>query len=147
MFSTGCSPMKTRQRIVVDTNTLISRLLLPDSTPAQAVRKAVDSGQLLVSEATMLELMEVLARPKFDRYISIEDGRSFFQLLLRIAELVPINYVVHACRDPKDDKFLEVAVNGQAQVLITGDADLLALHPFQGIAILTPSEYLRDSAN
>jgi putative PIN family toxin of toxin-antitoxin system len=139
--------MKTRQRIVVDTNTLISRLLLPDSTPAQAVRKAVDSGQLLVSEATMLELMEVLARPKFDRYISIEDGRSFFQLLLRIAELVPINYVVHACRDPKDDKFLEVAVNGQAQVLITGDADLLALHPFQGIAILTPSEYLRDSAN
>jgi uncharacterized protein len=139
--------MRTRQRIVVDTNTLISRLLLPDSTPAQAVRKAVDSGQLLVSEATMLELMEVLGRPKFDRYVSIEDRRSFFQLLIRIAELVPINYVVHACRDQKDDKFLELAVNGQAKTVITGDADLLALDPFQGIAILTPSEYLKDPSS
>jgi uncharacterized protein len=138
--------MGGRPRIVVDTNTLISRLLLPESVPAQAVRKAVDSGQVLVSEATLLELMEVLGRAKFNRYLSIEDRRNFFQLLVRIAELVPINYAVHACRDPKDDKFLDLAVNGRAHTLITGDADLLALHHFQGIAILTPSEYLRDSA-
>jgi uncharacterized protein len=139
--------MRARPRIVVDTNALISRLLLPDSIPGQAVRKAVDSGQLLVSEATMLELVEVLGRPKFDRYISMEDRRDFFRLLVRIAELVPVNYAVHACRDPKDDMFLELAVNGQAHLIITQDADLLALHPFRGIPILTPSEYLKDSEN
>lgn len=136
--------MRDRTRIVVDTNTLISRLLLPDSTPALAVRKAVDSGQLLVSEPTMLELIEVLGRPKFDRYISMADRRMFFQLLVRIAEVVPIHYAIHACRDTKDDKFLELAVNGRAHCIITGDTDLLDLHPFQGIAILAPSEFLKE---
>ncbi len=62
--------MRLRERLVTDTNALISRLLLPSSIPGQAVRKAVDNGLLLVSEATMEELADVLARPKFDRYIS-----------------------------------------------------------------------------
>lgn len=136
--------MKDRQRLVLDTNVLISRLLLPGSVPAQAARKAVDSGQLLISEATMLELVEVLGRPKFDRYIAIEDRQQFLRLLGRIAELVPIVHTVHACRDPKDDKFLEAAVNGNAGLIITGDADLLALYPFQNIAILTPAAYLEN---
>ena len=48
----------------------------------------------------------------------------------------------HASRDPKDDKFLDVAVNGRADVIVTGDGDLLALHPFRGIAILTPAAYV-----
>ena len=63
--------MTTRQRLVVDTNALISRLIFPGSVPGRAVRKIVDEEQLLVSEATMLELVDVLARPKFDRYISV----------------------------------------------------------------------------
>ena len=62
--------------------------------------------------------------------------------LCTIVEFVPIIQVVHDCRDPKDDKFLEVALNGRADVIITGDADLLALHPWREIAILTPAEYL-----
>ena len=131
-----------RPRIVVDTNALVSRLLLPSSVSAQAVRKAVDSSTLLVSEATMNELADVLARPKFDRYISLEDRQQFLRLLGRLAEFVPIVYPVRACRDPKDDKFLEVALNGDAQVILTGDADLLALHPWQGIAIVAAAEYL-----
>jgi uncharacterized protein len=135
--------MRTRQRIVVDTNALVSRLLLPASVPGQAVRKAVDNGVLLVSDATMNELADVLARPKFDRYISLEDRQQFLRLLGRLAELVPIVYPVHVCRDPKDDKFLEVALNGKAELILTGDADLLALHPWQGIAILSPGNYLK----
>lgn len=138
--------MRNRQRVVINTNTLISRLLLPESVPALAVSKAVDTGQVLVSEATMLELVEVLGRRKFDRYISLEDRRDFLRTLGRIAEFVPVHYAVHACRDPRDDKFLELAVNGKAQMILTGDADLLALHPFQGIAILAASEYLTNSA-
>ena len=135
--------MRTRERIVLDTNALVSRLLLPTSVPGQAVRKAVDHGILLVSESTMNELADVLARPKFDRYISLEDRQQFLRLLGRLAELVPIVYPVHACRDPRDDKFLEVALNGKAELMLTGDADLLALNPWQGIAIVSPADYLK----
>ncbi len=98
--------IRTRQRVVVDTNALVSRLLLPFSVPGPAVRKAVDSSILLVSEATLNELADVLARPKFDRYFSLEDRLQFLRLLGRLAEFVPIVYPVRECRDPKDDKFL-----------------------------------------
>ena len=130
------------QRIVVDTNALISRLLLPRSVPGKAVRKASDTGQLLVSDATLAELADVLARPKFAPYVSVEDRQQFIRLLGRVAEIVPITHTIRACRDPKDDKFLELAVNGGASVIITGDSDLLALNPFRKIAITTPARYL-----
>lgn len=132
------------QRIVVDTNRLVSRLLLPRSIPATAVRKATASGQLLVCESTLAELAEVLARPKFTPYVSIEDRQQFIRMLGRIAEMVPITRIIRECRDPKDDKFLELAVNGRAHVIVTGDKDLLALHPFRGIQIITPAQYLID---
>ena len=130
------------ERIVVDTNALISRLLVPDSPPGRVVRKAVDTAQLLVSEATLTELADVLSRAKFDAYVSIEDRQEFFRRLGRVAEVVPITYIVHACRDPKDDKFLELAVNGNADLIVTGDDDLLVLNPFRGIPIITPGSYL-----
>ena len=132
-----------RERIVVDTNALISRLLLPSSVPAQAVRKAVDNSILLISEATMNELADVLARPKFDQYITLKDRQQFLRMLARLAEFVPIVYPVRAWRDPKDDKFLEVALNGESGLILTGDADLLALHPWREIAIVSPAEYLK----
>ena len=135
--------MRRRERLVADTNALISRLLLPSSIPGRAVRKAVDTGILLVSEATMNELADVLARAKFDRYITLEDRQQFLRLLGRLAEFVPVVYPVRACRDPKDDKFLEVALNGKADLILTGDADLLVLHPWQKIDILFPAEYLK----
>jgi uncharacterized protein len=135
--------MRVRERIVADTNCLVSRLLLPSSVPGDAVRRAADSGLMLVSEATMNELADVLARAKFDRYISLADRQQFLRLLGRVAEFVPIVYPVRECRDPKDDKFLEVALNGKADVILTGDADLLALHPWHGIAILPPAQYLK----
>jgi len=130
------------ERIVVDTNALISRLLLPTSVPGQAVRKAVEEAQLLVSEATLEELADVLSRAKFDPYITIEERQEFLRRLGRIAEMVPIVHVIRACRDPEDDKFLELAVNGAADLIVTGDDDLLVLHPFRGIPILTPASYL-----
>jgi uncharacterized protein len=131
-----------RERIVVDTNVLVSRVLLPQSIAGRAVRSAVDAGQLLVSEATMQELAEVVARAKFDPYLSIVERQEFIRLLGRIVELVPIVRQVRACRDPRDDKFLEVAVNGRADLMITGDRDLLALDPFMGITITSPAGYL-----
>lgn len=133
-----------RKRVVADTNVLVSRLFLANSVPGKAIRKAVDEAQLLVSDATLQELAEVLSRPKFDAWISQADKLEFFRLLSRIAEIVPVTYPVQACRDPKDDKFLEVAVNGRADLIVTGDKDLLALDPFHGVRIVTPAQYLEN---
>ncbi len=134
--------MAERPRIVVDTNVLVSRLLAPRSVPGAAVRRAVDHGVLLLSEATLAELAQVLARPKFDAYVSVADRQQFLRLLGRIAVTVPILHRVQACRDPTDDKFLEVALNGDAAVLITGDTDLILMRSFHGVPILTPAAYL-----
>jgi putative PIN family toxin of toxin-antitoxin system len=130
-------------RFVVDTNTLVSRLLLSGSIPAQAVHKAIKAGDLLFSSATLMELNEVLRRPKFDRYLKPTDRDKFMHLLARLAIMVEITHPVQSCRDPKDNKFLEVAFNGRADVIISGDADLLELNPFRGIPILSPREFLR----
>ncbi len=135
--------MRLRERIVADTNCLISRLLLPASVPGKAIRKAADSGVFLVSDATMNELADVLARSKFNRYITVEDRQQFLRLFGRVAEFVRAVYPVHECRDPADDKFLEVALHGEADVIISGDDDLRALNPWRGIAILSPAEYLK----
>ncbi len=129
-------------RVVVDTNVLVSRLLLPDSVSARAVRHIVDTGRLLASDATLTELADVLSRDKFDRYVDLADRQAFFQQLGRIVERVPIIYIIHASRDPEDDMFLELAVNGNADVIVSGDQDLLALTPFREIPIVTPAGYL-----
>ncbi|GAT34791.1 putative toxin-antitoxin system toxin component, PIN family [Terrimicrobium sacchariphilum] len=130
------------RRWVVDTNALISRLLLPTSVSAHAVQKALSSGDLIVSDATLQELADVLGRPKFNKYLSPEERREFFQLLSRVAIRIEVLRPIKACRDPKDDKFLELAINGRADAIITGDEDLLVLHPFLGIPILSPKSFL-----
>lgn len=128
-------------RCVFDTNVLISALLLPDSKPRQALQLALRQGKVLISFATLAELYEVLGRKKFLRYIDEEDIRNFLAALTREAEWVEVDTQIAACRDPKDDKFLEIAVSGHATHIITGDTDLLALNPYRGIQILPPHRF------
>ena len=130
-------------RIVVDTNVFVSAIIFPSSVPRQVVDHALDQDVLLLSEATMSELTGILSRTKFNHYVSREERLLFLAQIGSVAEFVPIIRLVRECRDPKDDKFLEVALNGRADVIITGDADLLALHPWRGIEILSPTDYLR----
>ena len=136
------------KRVILDTNVLLSRLLLPDSTTARAVRRLLDCAQPIVSEETLTELADTLSRPKFDPYVSRPDRQRFFELYARVAEWVPGTSTIRRCRDPKDDKFLELAVDGKADWIITGDKDLLDLSPFQSASLLTPSAALAlpDSA-
>jgi putative PIN family toxin of toxin-antitoxin system len=131
-----------RDRVVLDTNVLISGALSSTSTPALALEMAVSDGQLLASTATLRELMEKLLAAKFDPYVSREKRDALLLRLAPLIEIVEVIQTIQASRDPKDDKFLEVAVNGCADVLVTGDGDLLELHPFRGIAILTPADYV-----
>lgn len=132
-------------RVVVDTSVLISRLLLPDSIPGRVVTRAIRRHQLLASDDTLNELADLLARPKFDPYLTIGERQEFLRLLLRLVEWVPIVRRIEASRDPNDDKFLELAINGRVDVLITGDEDLLVLDPFRRIPILSPRAYLERS--
>jgi uncharacterized protein len=138
--------MIVRERVVIDTSALVSRLLFPASIPAQAVSHALTESRLLASDATLMELATVLGRPKFNAYITIEERQQFLRLFGRVAERVPIVRRVRACRHPNDDKFLELAIGGEARLIITGDADLLVLDPFQGIDIISPADYLSRGA-
>ena len=135
------------QRFVVDTNVLVSHLLLPESVPGQALRLALSLGDILVSDSTLTELASVINRPKFDKYISKSDRRKFFEVLAPLCINVEIIQSIQASRDPKDDKFLEVAINGSADFILTGDTDLLELHPFHEIPIYSPSQFLEQKDN
>lgn len=130
-------------RLVIDTNVLVSAAILAPSA-RQAVDKAVDHGVLLFSESTMDELKGIFARPKFDRYVSREERAVFLAQLESVAEFVPTVQIIRECRDPGDDKFLEVALNGRADLIITGDADLLRMHPWRGIEIFSPADYIKQ---
>jgi hypothetical protein len=134
--------MSATERFVFDTNTLISAALRRHSLPRQALDQALEHGQLLVSEVTVRELQEVLFRPKFDEYLSEQSRLLFLATLLSDVEAIEISEHVIACRDPSDDKFLDVAVNGAATCIVSGDKDLLALHPFRTISIVTPRAFL-----
>lgn len=136
--------MPTAKRIIVDTNLLISRLLHPDSIPGQAVRKAGSEGQVLASQATLDELADVLGRRKLDQYLSTQQRQDYLRLLLRTVDMVKVAHVVRLCRDPGDDKFLELALSGAADLILTGDRDLLEMHSFRGAPIITAGEYLRS---
>jgi putative PIN family toxin of toxin-antitoxin system len=132
----------TRERVVVDTNVLISSLFLVTSTPAQAVNKAVTHAQLVATLATLRELIEKLHSPKFDRYVRGDRRDALLERVASLVEIIEVVQSIRASRDPKDDKILEAAVNGRADVIVTGDKDLLDLNPFRGIAIVTPADYL-----
>jgi uncharacterized protein len=128
----------TSNRFVFDTNTLVSAALIQRSVSRQAFNYAFAHGTLLLSTATIVEFQEVLYRPRFNKYLTEAERQEFLVAVFRSMQIVQITETITICRDPKDDKFLEVAVNGQATHLITGDKDLLVLHPFRGIPIITP---------
>ena len=136
--------MTNNVRAVVDTTVTVSAALLLRSTPRRAVDQVLEQGSLLISLSTLAELNDVLRRPRFNSYLKEDEGLEFLAALVRESELVEVTTVVSACRDPKDDKFLELALIGAATHIISGDDDLLALHPFRGIAILSPNDFVAE---
>lgn len=134
--------MKSRfEQVVFDTNVLLSAILLPQSKSGDAYLYALEWDILLASKSTLVELQEVLSRTKFDRYITPHARRRFFEIYERRSVLCAISHTVVECRDPKDNKFLELALSGNADRIVTGDKDLLILHPWRGISISTPAMY------
>ena len=99
---------------------------------------------MLLSLPVLAEINEVLGREIFRKYIAEDEAKRFLAAFVRKAEWVEVNVRISASRDPSDNILLELAVSGEATHIITGDKDLLALSPFEGILILTPGEFLQQ---
>ncbi len=132
------------ERIVVDTNTIVSFLINEDSVPGRAYIKAVSECMLLASTESLVELKDVLSRPKFLKYFKKTNPLLFFKKYEEVVKMIEILHPIQVCRDPKDDKFLELALNGMADLIISGDKDLLTLNPFEDIPILSPADYMEQ---
>lgn len=134
--------MKINPKFIFDTNAFVSLALFPDSTIRDAFKKAETLGEIVLSYETLSELADVLLRKKFDKYLSIEERLEFITRVGARYRVIKTTLTLSDCRDPKDNKFLELAVSAKAHAIITGDLDLLVLHPYRDIPILKASDFL-----
>ena len=133
-------------RAVVDTNILVRAVIKPSGSVGPVLlRLRHGDYTLLYAKSLLEELIDVLNRPRIrDKYqLTDQDIRAVVSLILLRGEAVAPQERITACRDPKDDQFLEVAVAGRADVIVSGDQDLLVLHPFAGIPILPSVAFLQ----
>jgi putative PIN family toxin of toxin-antitoxin system len=130
-------------RVVIDTGVIMSALLQPEGASKRAFVIALWDGVPLVSPQTFAELAEVVQRLKFRGKVEVSTVAEILNLLATKSELVVVTSAIEACRDPKDNMFLALAIDGRADVIISRDPDLLTLHPFQGIPIVSPADFLK----
>ncbi|MEA2604499.1 MAG: uncharacterized protein QOF89_5491 [Acidobacteriota bacterium] len=133
-------------RAVIDTNILVRAMLNPEGSVGPVIDLLRDGRYVfLYSQATLNEVIDVLGRPRMvHRYgITPDEIDALCALVIRRGEAVQPSRSITACRDPKDNKFLEVAVAGRADVIVTGDRDLEALDPFEGIPMIQPARFLQ----
>jgi uncharacterized protein len=131
-------------RLVLDTNVLVSAILSPVSISAKILNWGEDNGVILYSTATLTEVLSVLGRSKFSKYIDHDDIDGLSIRIKTAWLLIEILNQVQLCRDPKDDKFIDLALNGEASHLITGENDLLVLQPIQNISVLNPRAFWNE---
>lgn len=139
--------MNPIQRVVFDSSTLVGAALRIGSIPHQALLKALRFCNLCASTETLTEIEEVINRSKFDHYINRGERQEFIANLRRRASIFVLQNagtitIDPPCRDPKDNQFLALAQVAEADVLVSSDEDLLVLHPWRGIPILTPAKFL-----
>lgn len=131
--------------VIFDTNILVSAALLSGSRADLCVRAVLARNiPLIFSAATYEELADVLMRPKLDRYVSRRTREGLLRTWRKAAVMLPaaaLREEVHDCRDPDDDKFLELALASGARAIVTGDEDLLVLDPWRGIRIVKLADF------
>jgi putative PIN family toxin of toxin-antitoxin system len=133
-------------RAVVDTNILVRAVIQPLGTVGPVLLRLRHGEYTLLYARSLLEAwVDVLNRPRIRDKTRLTDQelQTVLGLILLRGEGVTVEKRITACRDPKDAKFLEVAVAGSADVIVSGDQDLLVLHPFAGIPIVPPAAFLQ----
>lgn len=132
-----------KNKVIIDTNLWISFLLTKDLSKFDTI--IADKKLILVfSEELVEEFLEVTQRSKFRKYFAVDDIEDLLLKIRNRATFINVKSNIIACRDPKDNFLLSLAVDGQATHLITGDKDLLVLGKFAQTKILTIHEYLAD---
>lgn len=130
------------RRVVLDTNTIVSAYLFPLSNPGKVLSIVLSQCRLLTSLEIAAELTIVLRKEKFDRYLRLTLREELVAATIREAEFITTSSVITACRDVADNRILELAVDGGATVIVSGDADLLTMQSFRGIPILSAGDLL-----
>lgn len=133
-----------KPRIILDTNTIISGVLFKGAVPRAAVQRAFDQYQVIFSTSTWDELADVFQRDKFDKALPRGQRYRVLAEIARRAEVIEPTSQVHDCRDPRDNKFLALALYSQSSLIVSGDQDLLVLHPWRGVRILSPGDFIRE---
>jgi uncharacterized protein len=130
--------------IVIDTNVLLSAVLSPNGTSRKALNKVYKEFKIAQSDETYQELNTRICKRKFDKYISDEDRQDFLDIVKKSSQFIEIKSQINTCRDPDDNKFLELAKDANAEFLITGDQDLLSLKILAECQnqIITPRDFI-----
>lgn len=113
--------------IVIDTNIFISAALSPNGTAYQAFAHAIQKFIIVQSDETYQEIADRIYKTKFDKYISNQRREEFLNLIKTQSKFIQPTSQITSCRDPDDNKFLELAIDSHAKFLMTGDKDLLTL--------------------
>lgn len=132
-------------RIVIDTSLAISAAILPKSISAKAFSLALKNYQLVASDSTLAELVEVIYRSKFNKYLTDEARFEFLTLVAQASEIITVTSNITDCVDPKDNQFLSLAVDAGANVILSGDPHLTSMNPFREITIIGPKEFIARS--
>jgi uncharacterized protein len=132
-------------KVVIDTNVWLSALLWGGQPSLIIDLIEQKQIQAISSENILTELTDILQKPKLQKRLDllIMTADEIVIIAKRLMTLVVIEeIVIPELRDPKDQMVLATAIAGDAQVVISGDKDLLVLHPYQNISILLPQEFL-----
>ncbi len=113
--------------IVIDTNIFISAALSPNGTAYQAFALAIQEFTIVQSAETYQEIAQRIYKPKFDKYLSTERKEELLNLIKHKSQFFETISKITYCRNPDDNKFLDLLIDSNAQFLITGDRDLLIL--------------------
>jgi uncharacterized protein len=133
--------LSERACVLLDTSSLMAACLYPEREPARILKRIYERYQLVASSDTLAELSGVIARDKFDRWQPLDVRKAWFDTYLLRVKIWTVTQEVADCRDPKDNKFLSLALAASATIIVSSDDDLLVLHPYRGIDVLTLEDF------
>ena len=131
-----------KPRLILDTNVIISGVLLKGEAIRSLLIYLLNEYQLVFSQTTWDELGSVFQRDAFEKMMPLGARLRVLAELASKVEVVESTSIVTDCRDPKDNKFLSLAIDANAIAIVTGDKDLKVLHPYKGIAIQSPADFM-----
>ena len=132
-----------KPRLILDTNVIISGVLFKGEAIRSLLIYVLNEYQLVFSQTTWDELASVFQRDAFKKMMPLGARLRVLAELASKVEVVESTSIVTDCRDPKDNKFLSLAIDANAIAIVTGDKDLKVLHPYKGIAIQSPADFMR----